>query len=520
MSCDLKELAIPLAALLLLTACPDEPPKAPAIDRDVGAADAGRADAGLVRPGDPKVGGLGEVQVLLSDYDKALTRSTIFAPEPEVRAVPPDLLKAPHFQHRTVINMLDIMLTRQLAVEHGVEVTDEDIEAYLQSDKKLARFARLGPAERQTLLQEFGLGLADLNEVCRDRLLTRKLSEVLAPAPDDETLWAAYKRDKERIQLNFVAVSNTPTSQGIDRYVKAKGPTIEAYYKGNPKDFAVPASRKVRILRLSLPRTASGAEVAEVRERLDALRIRALGGEDFAELVKAHSQHPNASSGGSLGHVVRRQRPEAFGVKVGELTEPARDKEGLYILKIEEELPPHVQPMTSATQREIAARLLRQDGPIKEPLEEARAIALAWSRVKGGPQNTSEELDELLTRRHLRRGKTFPFSTDVPDDAFISGIGRSPEIMRAARGLTLKDPVRVEPILFKGKLYVLALVMKGEATRAAFEVEREAFEVQWLRSRRAQVIAERTEALKRASRVYIDLQPIHDKYGVLRDKTQ
>ncbi len=432
-----------------------------------------------------------------------------------MRALPSELVKAPHFQQRTVISLLDIHLTRRLARELGVEVTAEEGEAWLARQARLARFAALDAAGRRSLLAEFGLGGADLDEIGRDSALAEKLSVSLAPSPDEETLWTAYRLEREQITLHFVAVPNTPSSRTLDAFVAAHGAEIEAYYKDHPSEFAVPPSRKVRALRRTLTRGALSDEVAAVRAQLDGLRLRAMGGEDFEALARASSQAPEAASGGSMGYVVKRQMPEAFQVAVGEISEVHRDKEGLYILKVEEELPAHQQPLTTPTRREIAARILRDKGPDPDAEADARKIAALWAAQGSSPAEPSAAFKAFLTQETLRTGRTFPFSVEAEDDRFIPGIGSAPPVMIAARALSPQKPISA-PIFHQGQLYVLALVHKGEATRTGFAAERAEYEARWIKSQRQRALPERLDAIKRAEEVFIDLRPIRARYGVLQ----
>lgn len=466
---------------------------------------------------DPVLGRVGElVTVRMSEYERALKRFAIFAPDERARALPPEMLKSPRFQQRTVLNLLELKLTRMLASREGVKVDEAQLEASLADEARLARFV---PAEgREALLAEFGLVPADLNEILRDRLLAAMLPEVLVQPLEEEALWAAWKKREERVEIAFVAVPNTPSSEAITAFVESNAAAIVAHYEANKERFRVPASRKVRLLWLKIPEGADEAARQAAIARLEKLRIEALSGADFEALVKAHSEHPTAAQGGALGYVVRRQRPEAFKVPVGEVTSVSPARGGVQILKVEEELPPHYQDLTNPIRREIAAELLRAQGPQKAPLALARRIQAAWREVPGGAGQTSSSFDKVLRGAHLRLGKSFPFSVEESDDFFIPGIGKAPPIMRVIRSLTVASPWSAEAVLHRGQLYVLALKRKGKATRAAFSAAKGEFARAHLAERRRAALPGAWEDLKKAHGVNLKLGPVRERYGVIRQK--
>lgn len=489
------------------------PGEGAAVDRDAGSA----APGDLQDVGDPVLGQVGElVTVRMSEYDRALKRFAIFAPDESARALPAEMIKSPRFQQRTVLNLLELKLTRMLASQKGVTVGEAELEASLSGEARLARFV---PVEgREALLAEFGLVVADLDEILRDRVLAARLPEVLVQPLESEALWEAWKKREERVEIAFVAVPNTPSSEAISAFVASNAAAIVAHYEENKESFRIPASRKVRTLWLKVPEGADESTRRATIARLEKLRVEAISGADFTALVKAHSEHPTAAQGGGLGYVVRRQRPEAFKVPVGEVTAVGPARGGVQILKVEEELPPHYQDLTNPIRREIAAELLRGQGPQEAPLALSGRIGAAWREVPGGPGGSAASFDTVLREAHLRLGKSFPFSVDEPDDFFIPGIGKAPPVMRVIRSLTVDSPFASSPVLHRGQLYVLALKRKGKATRAGFSAAKDEFAEVDLAQRRRAALPGAWEALKREHGVELALEPVRDRYGVIRRK--
>ncbi len=119
---------------------------------------------------------------------------------------------------------------------------------------------------------------------------------------------------------------------------------VEAKYQAIKDTYTRPRRLRLRNLFLRYPPEADAAAQASVRERLLALRQRALAGEDFAALAKAHSQSQTRLQGGLLGNVrPGKFHPEvdrvAMALAEGEVSDILESPEGLTILYCEQILP-------------------------------------------------------------------------------------------------------------------------------------------------------------------------------------
>jgi peptidyl-prolyl cis-trans isomerase C len=75
------------------------------------------------------------------------------------------------------------------------------------------------------------------------------------------------------------------------------------------------------------------------QEACEDLKSRIAGGEDFAELAKAHSDCPSGRSGGDLGEfqpgqMVREFDDVAFNKEVGKVHGPVRTQFGFHLIEI------------------------------------------------------------------------------------------------------------------------------------------------------------------------------------------
>lgn len=457
----------------------------------------------------------GSITITLEDYDKALHKLALFSPDGKV---PPELLTSPRFQQNTALNLLSIWTLREASDRADLTLSDEEFREHLNTNPKLQRFAKLDAKSLTEALAQHKLTPKDLRDVVSDRVRSEKLKHKLVPEPTDDVLWQAWKHQKERTEIQYVAVSNTPPSNAITRMVRENPREIETYYKEHPSEYAVPATRRVRMIQRTLPLQYTPDQEAQVQEKLRSLRTQALAGEDFAALAKTHSQHHTSPQGGDLGFVVRRQNPDAFKTEVGQISDVLRNGKGFFILKVEQELPSRTQELTPGVRRETAAKILRRKTISSDARKTSEDVILAWKKVPQNPARPHKPFDDLLKTHHLSRGKTFPFPSNSPDDAFIPGIGRAPEIMKAIRALTPENPISPKPILFQEKLYVLGLKERGQAIKGQFNQEKETFKTQWIAHQKKNANQTLVDRWQKENGVEMNLHPVANKYGKITKK--
>jgi parvulin-like peptidyl-prolyl isomerase len=121
---------------------------------------------------------------------------------------------------------------------------------------------------------------------------------------------------------------------------------IQTYYDEHKAEFTSPASIKVSQILIG------NAELKEEdRQAIEAVRARALAGEDFAELAKENSLDTTSKdSGGDLGSIKKGDMPAAFeeaafALKNGEISEIVETELGFHIIKAFGD-PTSDQPMT------------------------------------------------------------------------------------------------------------------------------------------------------------------------------
>ena len=126
-----------------------------------------------------------------------------------------------------------------------------------------------------------------------------------------------------------------------DAVAKPSDEEIKAFYDENKEGFAQDESVTASHILIKTEDTDDEAAQAAKLERIEGLRKQLLEGADFAELAKANSDCPSASSGGDLGSFGRGQMvPEfedaAFAQEIGTVGEVVKTQFGYHLIKVTE----------------------------------------------------------------------------------------------------------------------------------------------------------------------------------------
>lgn len=138
---------------------------------------------------------------------------------------------------------------------------------------------------------------------------------------------------------------------------------------------------------VSVSPDATPEDTAAAWKRIQALRARVVGGEDFAKVAAGSggSDDPSAkSNGGDLGYfsVLQMVYPfetAAYKTPVGQVSQPVRTKFGYHIIKVIDRRPAQGE-MTAA---HIMIRSVDEDSPESKAAAEAK-IQEAYNRIKSG----------------------------------------------------------------------------------------------------------------------------------------
>lgn len=208
-----------------------------------------------------------------------------------------------------LVDAIDDILMVQLGREKGYRLTDDQFKKWLtefRSGQNLEDDAKFN-----AVLKQEGMTLADLR-----RQIER------------EFLKSQVQRDEIGVKLQITEEE------------------ARQYYNANRGEFVEPASVTFREILLELPasaQSAAGVNVAaddEIRQQAEAVRARALAGEDFAALVSEVSASATKANGGLIGPLnvadlspVLQEMLETM--KPGDVTQPLRAPKAYQLLKVE-----------------------------------------------------------------------------------------------------------------------------------------------------------------------------------------
>ena len=164
---------------------------------------------------------------------------------------------------------------------------------------------------------------------------------------------------------------------------------LRQYHNAHTADFMMPETVTLRELAVLVAgQTAAGQnplrpeELAAARARIDSIRTRAAGGEDFIALVKEFSDAATKANGGLVGPVnVQDINPLLKDVieklRPGDISEPVQLGRGYQILKLETREAMALQPFDKVRDKsELAIRDERLGGEMKKLKARLRAQAV------------------------------------------------------------------------------------------------------------------------------------------------
>jgi peptidyl-prolyl cis-trans isomerase SurA len=128
------------------------------------------------------------------------------------------------------------------------------------------------------------------------------------------------------------------------------------YYVKHPEEFTTSATVTLREIFIEVPAEAGGAvNVAkddEAKQKVEAVRARAVKGEDFAKLAAEVSSSPSKANGGLIGPFSHEDMsPQLLALvekmKPGDITQPIRTPKGYQLFKLEAMKAQALQPFDS-----------------------------------------------------------------------------------------------------------------------------------------------------------------------------
>jgi len=204
-------------------------------------------------------------------------------------------------------NMIDSILLRQKAEEENIFISAEEVENYLQLQFEQFKSNFISDEDYLNYLQEMGMNEYELKKEIKKQI-------------EGDLLIKKYLSMKVLPEINIDEAD------------------IRDFYKENKEQLIEPV--KVSINGVFIYKLPSESKIEETISRMEAIRKRAMSGEDFGELAKKYSEFPDAKNGGFIdffprGTYLTEFEDVAFALEVGEISEPFYTPYGIELVKLE-----------------------------------------------------------------------------------------------------------------------------------------------------------------------------------------
>ena len=358
------------------------------------------------------------------------------------------LPRMPDLRSQALDNLIDSALVEHEIRNLGIDVTDEDIVAAVQTMPELQQNGRLDKELLRRIL-ESQRDRGEFEESLRRDLRERRLQNLVT---DGIQVTAAeveerYKLDREQVNLAFVRVSAadlaksaTVTDQEIEAELTAHPERYRtpatvraryvAYRRGDFEELAKPTPEQVQKFydenvqdrftaveevraRHILVRVEPGADDAakqKARTEAEGLLKQVRAGGDFEALAKKHSKDPgSAVKGGDLGFFPRGRMVPAFdaavfALKPGEVSELVETPFGFHIIKLEEHRAGGPRPFDTVREQ------------IERELTTERSLELARKQAESDRRNvvSGKPLQDAVGSRKIEETPPFAAGSDIP----------------------------------------------------------------------------------------------------------
>jgi parvulin-like peptidyl-prolyl isomerase len=217
---------------------------------------------------------------------------------------------------------------------------------------------------------------------------------------NDQDLTAALKQEgltldalRKRLDRSFIV--REVQQREVLGHMSLTEQELHQYYDAHPGEFVKPATVTLRELLVAVPVAdpkagpqlfATSTDQA-AREKIEALRVRAAGGESFEKLVAEASESASKSNGGLIGPINVSElatgiRDAVEKMQPGDITQPIRSTRGYQLFQLETRTADEPQPFDDV--RDHIAQMVgeaRLDVETVKYLQQLRAQAyLEWKR--------------------------------------------------------------------------------------------------------------------------------------------
>lgn len=209
-----------------------------------------------------------------------------------------------------------------------------------------------------------------------DDEINRRMRTMIGRAGGQERLEQFLNRSlvqyKEEIRPDIREQLVANKMQGtISEKASVSPSDVKKYFETIPKDSLPYFNTEVEVGEIVINPKLTRKEKEAYKDKVEALRLRIKGGEDFGTLARLYSQDPgSAAEGGDLGFMdrtmlVKEFAATAFRLKPGEMSQVFETEYGFHVLRVDERRGEQVR----------ARHILIKTEPTPASLERCKALA-------------------------------------------------------------------------------------------------------------------------------------------------
>lgn len=463
--------------------------------------------------GRPLIAQGGVVRLSLDDVLRAAERLRLISPRmDDGRLVDEDLswLKAVPAQTTLVQNLIHFQILRHLAAEEGLSITDTEETTFIAENEILSPFSPLFQDDPQAdqikeALDAVGLTIDDVRHLAHDMILEQKFIDLLARDFSDDELWTIYQANRDMADLIVVEMSNTPTSEEVDRAVQEKDAQIRAYYRDNRARYFVPAGTFATLLQ-----ARRDADPTKTKQILEQAKRRMEKGEDPQEIA----EELNLLFRQDIRIIPAADRAAAD-AEIGQIGISLSGPRGPHLWRIDERRDGVQRKLNRPLMREIAAQLVRQGELTSSNKERAQKIRNIFDSLQSNAPLTDEQIQKLVKELETVDARIKVHHTGLfglSESGFIPQLGLSEELSKAVKDLSLDSPI-TDPLLDRERILIARLADRQPPTREGFEEARDEFRAEFLEQNSHRLAERAVQTYGQSVGVQMNLAPLGEHLG-------
>jgi peptidyl-prolyl cis-trans isomerase C len=237
------------------------------------------------------------VKISKADYDREVGR---YEQQMAMMGQSPNPEQSAEIKDKVLNGLIDRELLYQQSQKEGVKVSKSEVD------------------ERMNTLQQRFPKQEDLNKALEAMGLT------------EAGLRSQFEKEmaiKALLEKKFASKVNVNEQE------------MKKFYDENPDFFKSPERIRASHILVKVEPTASDADKAKARKKIEEIQKKVKKGDDFASLAKEQSECPSSAKGGDLdffqrGQMVGPFQDAAFAMKVGDVSDIVETQFGYHLIKV------------------------------------------------------------------------------------------------------------------------------------------------------------------------------------------